>query len=96
MAGEQHGREWHGRGMASVNQARPHCVNQMGKTHSKSLATRHGMGTARARHVMCESALNGLRLPGADSRLLQTNKDTNLTPYVRLNSRNLISFLIRK
>jgi len=38
---------WHGRGMASVNQTRPHCVNQMGKTHSKPLV---------ARHVMCESA----------------------------------------
>jgi len=39
--------------MASVNQTRPHCVNQMGKTYSKSLAARHGtarqgngMGTA--------------------------------------------------
>jgi len=31
-----------------VNQTRPHCVNQMGKTHSKPLA---------ARHAMCESAL---------------------------------------
>jgi hypothetical protein len=35
---------WHGRGMASVNQTRPHCVNQMGKTHSKHLAARHGHG----------------------------------------------------
>ena len=42
---------WHGRGMASVNQTRPHCVNQMGKTHSKHLA---------ARHAMCESALSVL------------------------------------
>ena len=51
---------WHGHGMASVNQTRPHCVNQMGKTHSKPLAARHtrGMGTAWARNVMCESALN--------------------------------------
>ena len=32
----------HGHGMASVNQTRPHCVNQMGKTHSKPLAARHG------------------------------------------------------
>ena len=39
---------WHG--MESVNQARPHCVNQMGKTHSKLLAARHGRGTAWARH----------------------------------------------
>jgi hypothetical protein len=46
----------HGRGMASVNQTRPHCVNQMGETHSKPLAARHGRGTAWARHAMCESA----------------------------------------
>jgi len=43
-------RAWHGRGMASVNQTRPHCVNQMGKTHSKPLVARHGRGTAGARH----------------------------------------------
>ena len=46
----------HGRGMASVNQTRPHCVSQMGKTHSEPLAARHGRGTAWARHAMCESA----------------------------------------
>ena len=28
-------RAWHGHGMAGVNQTQPHCVNQMGKTHSK-------------------------------------------------------------
>ena len=38
--------------MASVNQTRPHCVNQMGKTNSKPLA---------ARHAMCESALRPLQ-----------------------------------
>ena len=43
-------------GMASVNQTRPHCVNQMGKTHTKSLAARHGRGTSWERHAMCESA----------------------------------------
>jgi hypothetical protein len=50
---------WHGRGkgMASVNQTRPNCVNQMGKTYSKPLAARHGRGTAWARHAMSESAL---------------------------------------
>ena len=41
---------WHGHGMASVNQTRPHCVNQMGKTHSKHLAARNRRGTAWARH----------------------------------------------
>ena len=45
--------------MTSVNQTRPHCVNQMGKTHSKPLAARHGRGTAWARHAMCESAFSG-------------------------------------
>jgi len=35
---------WHGHGMTSVNQTRPHYVNQMGKTHSKPLAARHGHG----------------------------------------------------
>ena len=37
-------RAWHGRGMASVNQTWPRSVNQMGKTHSKPLAARHGRG----------------------------------------------------
>jgi hypothetical protein len=43
----------------SVNQTRPHCVSQMGKTHSKPLAARHGRGTAWARYAMCESAFTG-------------------------------------
>jgi len=34
----------------------------MGKTHSKTLAARHGRGTAWARHVTCESALSVLCL----------------------------------
>jgi hypothetical protein len=42
--------EWHGRGMACVNQRRPHCVIQMGKTQSKPLAARHGRVTAWDRH----------------------------------------------
>ena len=49
-------RAWHGRDRASVNQTRPHCVNQMGKTHSKLLEAQHDGGTAWARHAMCESA----------------------------------------
>jgi len=44
-------RAWHRHGMASVNQTRPHSVNQMGKTHSKPLAARHGRGTAWTRYV---------------------------------------------
>ena len=50
---------WHGHGMENVNQTRPHCVNQMGKTHSEPLAARHGRGTAWALYAMCESALTG-------------------------------------
>jgi len=50
---------WQGRGMASVNRAWLHCVNQMGKTHSKPLAAQHGRGTAWARHATCESAFTG-------------------------------------
>jgi hypothetical protein len=43
----------HGRGMASVNQIRPHCVNQMWKTHSKPLAARHGRGTLCVNRPLC-------------------------------------------
>jgi hypothetical protein len=42
------GAAWAWHGMASVNQTRPHCVIQMGKTHPKPFA---------ARHAMCESAV---------------------------------------
>jgi hypothetical protein len=60
--------ERHGRGMACVDQTRPHCVNQMGKTQSKRLAARHGkgngMGAAWKRHGMCELAFNLLEPSG--------------------------------
>jgi hypothetical protein len=36
----------HIRGMAFLNETRPHRVNQMGKTQYKHLAERHGWGTA--------------------------------------------------
>ena len=41
---------WQGHGMAMVNQTWPHCVNQMGKTHSKPFVARQGnvLGTAWA------------------------------------------------
>ena len=48
---------WHWYGMASVNQTRSHCVNQMGKTLSKPLTAWHGRGTAWARRGLRESAL---------------------------------------
>jgi hypothetical protein len=41
----------HGHGMRSVNQTRQNCVNQMGRTHSKPLAARHGRGMGAACYV---------------------------------------------
>jgi len=64
----------HGRGMASVNQTRPHCVNQMVNTHSKPLAARHGRGTAWARHAMCESAFT-LLIEFFDILLIYVKRD---------------------
>jgi hypothetical protein len=58
---------WHGRGTASVNQTRPHCVNQMGNTRSKPLAARHSKGTAWAWHAIRESAFRPT-LPDLASR----------------------------
>src|SRR5215471_18060628 len=37
---------WQGNGTVCVNQTRPHCVNQTGKSQSKPLAEWHGRGTA--------------------------------------------------
>jgi hypothetical protein len=46
------------RGMASVNQTRPHCVNQMGKTHSKPLEARLGHSTLCVnRPLQCAGSL---------------------------------------
>jgi len=36
-------------GMASVNQTRLHCINQMGNAHSKPSTARHGHG------MLCEN-----------------------------------------
>jgi len=57
MAWSERGMGMAGHGMVSVNQTRPHCVNQMGKTLSKPLEAQHGSGTAWAWHAICESAL---------------------------------------
>ena len=69
---------WHGHGMESVNQTRPHCVNQKGKTHSKPLAARHGRGTAWARHVMCKSASSVY----PHSRTSTWNPVNNMTHFI--------------
>ena len=58
----------HGQSMASVNHTRPHCVYQMGKTHSKPLAPRNGRGAAWARHAMCESAFRNSPLSPQSSQ----------------------------
>jgi hypothetical protein len=72
-------RAWHGRGMTSVNQTLPHCVNQMGKTQSKPLAARHGRGTAWARHAMRESALIlSVVLYGCENQSLTWKKEGRL------------------
>ena len=48
--------------MASVNETRPHCVNQMGKTHSKSLAARHGNGMLCVnRPLVCIAVGSGVK-----------------------------------
>jgi hypothetical protein len=54
---------WQGNGMACVNQTRPHCVNQTGKTQSKPLAERHGGETAWERHGMSELASSFCGMP---------------------------------
>ena len=38
-----------GAAWTSVNQTRPHCVNQIGERHSKPVAARHDRGMALAR-----------------------------------------------
>jgi hypothetical protein len=49
---------WQGNAIVCVNQTRPHCVNQLGKTQSKSLAERYGRGTAGERHGVCETVFS--------------------------------------
>ena len=76
----------HGHGMASVNQTRPHYVNQMGKTHSKPLTARHGRGTAWAQHghgMLCVNLhLKCAKLHTQVLRRVSTNKgsDTVFSP----------------
>ena len=61
--------------------ARPHCVNQMERAHSKPLAGTawqgKGMGVAWERHAMCESAL---------MLLVQQNVIFRIVPVVPANN----------
>ena len=70
-----------GRVMASVNQTRPHCVNQIGKTHSKLLAARHGRGTAWARHSMCELAFVQVRSKLLLANIFKTDYSLKIQQY---------------
>ena len=73
-------RALHGRGMASVNQTGSHCVNQMGKTHSKPIAARHARGTAWERHAVCESAFE---VPSALVLMILVFSDVTLCSGIR-------------
>jgi hypothetical protein len=78
MAGERQGNS-----MACVNQIRPHCVNQTGKTQSKPLAKRHenGMGTAWERHGMCESGLKERMVLVAGQRQTPKTQGIQKSPF---------------
>jgi hypothetical protein len=78
--------------MACVNQTRPHCVNQMGKTQSNDLAERHGrgtagewqgngMGTAWERYGMCGSALVMSNGASHEVSTVVLNAEVLETPY---------------
>jgi hypothetical protein len=71
---------WHGRGMACVNQTRPYCVNQMGKTQSKPLAAWHDRGMAWERCGMCELALKVLYSLTSWKKMLWCTQNTILKP----------------
>jgi hypothetical protein len=83
---------WHRRDMAYVNQTRPQCVNQMGKTQPQHLAARHGRGTAWARHGMCELAFKN-----AEFRLsFEPNAPLTLNTTVYLNHTQTFNSHLRK
>jgi len=74
----------YGHGIGGVNQTRPHCVNQIGKTHSKPLAARNGRGTAWTRHAMCESAVTRLRTWRERARIQAAAGDVCLIQNIQI------------
>ena len=80
------GAAWAWHGMASVNQTRPHCVNQTGKTHSKPLAARYGWGTEWARHghgMLCVNRpLVSLPFKDGKQELLEKKDKDKLTVQI--------------
>jgi hypothetical protein len=90
---------WHGRGMACVNQTRPHCVNQMRKTQSKPLMARHGtarqgngMSAAWERHGVCELVFRVLLDQVFHLLLLHICKTFSCTPISSGIEGNTIAF----
>ena len=82
---------WHGHGMASVNQTRPHCVSQMGKTKSKPLAARHGNGRAWARHGKVMLCVNR---PLDDQLFLSTRDVVNHKYYAEKCNATYFAFCV--
>jgi hypothetical protein len=86
---------WHGRGMACVNQTRPHCVNQTGKIQSEPVAARHGM--AWERHGTCDLALRGKSAAGRLLRVwVRIPPETWMFVCCVLSGRGLCDMLITR
>jgi hypothetical protein len=80
---------WHGCEMSCVNQTRPHCVNEMGKTQYKPLAAWHGRGTAWARYGNGMECVNWPLLSGNFGALRGSLK--KLCPLLGLTNRDISS-----
>ena len=77
--------------MASVNQTRPHCVNQMGKTHSKPLA--EGMaGELHGHGMLCVNR----PLDSLLARLLIQSTLAHHSPYARKAVSNMAAPLVQR
>jgi len=71
---------WHGHGMASVNQTRPHCVNQIGNTYYKLFGL--GMAGGRQGHGMiCVN--RPLMSRGSLTKMSRNPKFQDLHAYLR-------------
>ena len=70
--------------MASVNQTRPHCVNQTGKTHSKPLAARHGRS---ALQVSYRDGLNSWEVGAREYFIFKVLVHDRLWPQLQAETR---------
>jgi hypothetical protein len=57
--------------MICVNQTRPHCVNQMGKTQTNPLAERHGNARIPGHIFVAKSIVSLLRTASISCMLMQ-------------------------